>query len=107
MEKEHFKPFTSIVEFSHAVQMWSHGLNLKSHHASKFAIIYINGGHFGFNYTHASLKQKNPSFISSYTGAQIALGSVFEKYIMIWIFSENKNMILTIIHYLAHIISMY
>ena len=27
------------------------------HHASKFGIIYGNGGHIGFNYTHTSLKQ--------------------------------------------------
>ena len=27
------------------------------HHASKFGIIYSNGGHIGFNYTHTSLKQ--------------------------------------------------
>ena len=26
------------------------------HHASKYGIIYSNGGHIGFNYTHTSLK---------------------------------------------------
>ena len=32
---------------------WNH--KIWGHHASKFGIIYSNGGHLGFHYTHTSL----------------------------------------------------
>ena len=60
---------------------------LWGHHASKFGIIYSNGGHFGFNYTHTSL-----SNLSSYFCFK--LQNLHQKSVNAIYFLEKANLIL-------------
>ena len=48
---------------------WTTIVKFWCHHASKFGMIYINGGHIGFNYNHTSLSPsscKNSNFMETF-----------------------------------------
>ena len=47
--------YLKCMHFKH--KHMDYNVKIRGHHASKFAIIYSNGGHIGFNYTHTSLNQ--------------------------------------------------
>ena len=56
----YFLKYFEHKHFKHKHMDWNHKIG--GQHALKFSIIYSNGGHIGFNYTHTSLKSESMIF---------------------------------------------
>ena len=58
---------------------------IRGHYASKFCIIYSNGGHIGFNYTHTSLRKMCVKYKSRpmNISCKITISWIFPAYLVI------------------------